>query len=43
MIENFKIIRQDFYESLDHFDTFGKGWTRRNNEATKVALEMVKK
>ena len=43
MIENFKIIRQDFYESLDHFDTFGKGWTHRNNEATKVALEMVKK
>ena len=43
MIENFQIIRQEFYERLDHFDTFGKGWTRRNNEATKVALEMVKK
>ena len=43
MIENFQLIRQEFYERLDHFDTFGKGWTRRNNEATKVALEMVKK
>jgi lysozyme family protein len=43
MIENFQIIRQEFYEKLDHFDTFGRGWTRRNNEATKVALEMVKK
>ena len=43
MIENFQIIRQEFYEKLDHFDTFGRGWTRRNNEATKVALEMVEK
>ena len=43
MIENFQIIRQEFYEKLAHFDTFGRGWTRRNNEATKVALEMVKK
>ena len=43
MIENFQIIRQEFYEKLARFDTFGRGWTRRNNEATKVALEMVKK
>jgi lysozyme family protein len=41
MVEKFKEIRQDFYEGLNHFDTFGNGWTRRNNEATEIALEMV--
>jgi len=43
MIEKFKEVRQSFYEGLNHFDAFGKGWTRRNNEATEVALGMVKK
>ena len=41
MIEEFGKIRQEFYESLSTFDTFGKGWTRRNSETTKKALEMV--
>jgi lysozyme family protein len=41
MIEEFGKIRQDFYESLSTFDTFGRGWTRRNSETTKKALEMV--
>lgn len=41
MIEKFKEIRQSFYEGLNHFDTFGRGWTRRNDEATEVALKMV--
>ena len=41
VVEEFGKIRQDFYESLKTFDTFGKGWTRRNNETTKKALEMV--
>ena len=43
MIEKFKEVRQSFYEGLNHFDAFGKGWTRRNNEATEVALGMVEK
>jgi len=41
MIEEFGKIRQNFYESLSTFDTFGKGWTRRNSETTKKSLEMV--
>ena len=41
MIEELGKIRQEFYESLSTFDTFGKGWTRRNSETTKKALEMV--
>tara|TARA_Y100000004_G_scaffold195630_1_gene263190 strand:+ start:5904 stop:6413 length:510 start_codon:yes stop_codon:yes gene_type:complete len=41
MIEKFGEIRQKFYESLSTFDTFGKGWTRRNKETTEQALKMV--
>ena len=41
MIEEFGKIRQEFYESLKTFDTFGKGWTRRNKETTEKALIMV--
>ena len=41
VIEEFGKIRQDFYESLKTFDTFGRGWTRRNKETTDKALEMI--
>ena len=34
--------RQKFYEGLTTFKTFGKGWTRRNNETLETALEMIK-
>jgi len=34
-------IRQNFYESLNTFDTFGKGWTRRNKETLETAKEML--
>ncbi len=40
-INNYKAIRQKFYESLSTFDTFGKGWTRRNEETKEKALEMI--
>ena len=33
--------RQGFYEGLSTFDTFGKGWTRRNKEALEEALQLV--
>ena len=33
--------RQKFYERLKTFETFGKGWTRRNQETLKAALEMA--
>ena len=41
VIEEFGKIRQDFYESLKTFDTFGKGWTRRNKETTEKAMKMM--
>ena len=33
--------RQGFYEGLSTFDTFGKGWTRRNKEALEEALQLI--
>ena len=35
--------RQSFYESLTTFKTFGRGWSRRNDETLEVALEMAGK
>ena len=32
--------REAFYESLSTFDTFGKGWLRRNEETRDSALDM---
>ena len=33
--------REAFYKSLRTFNTFGKGWLRRNKETRDFALEMV--
>jgi lysozyme family protein len=33
--------RQRFYEGLSTFETFGRGWTRRNAETRESALAMV--
>ena len=41
MIEEIGVIRQSFYESLRTFNTFGRGWTRRNKETTEQALSMA--
>jgi len=41
VVEQFGKIRQEFYESLSTFKTFGRGWTRRNDETTTKATEMV--
>ena len=41
IIEDMYKIRQNFYESLNTFDTFGKGWTRRNKETLETAREML--
>ena len=41
IIEQMHYIRQNFYEKLSTFDTFGKGWTRRNDETKEKALEML--
>jgi len=41
IIEFVSLIRQEFYGGLDTFETFGKGWTRRNRKTRETALEMV--
>lgn len=40
-IEDYHEIRQAFYESLSTFETFGRGWTRRNKETKEAALKMI--
>ena len=42
LVEKMYDARQAFYESLSTFETFGKGWTRRNKETLEQALKMVK-
>ena len=39
-ITNYQNKRQSYYESLSTFKTFGRGWTRRVEETTKLALEL---
>ena len=34
--------RQQFYLSLKTFRTFGRGWTRRNQETLEAALMMAR-
>ena len=38
LIEEYQSGRQSYYESLEIFETFGKGWTRRVDETTDEAL-----
>ena len=40
-IEDFQGARQDYYEKLSTFATFGKGWTRRVDETTQLAKMMI--
>jgi lysozyme family protein len=40
-IKNFQQARQEYYESLSTFETFGRGWTRRVDETTELALSMI--
>ena len=40
-IRSFQQKRQDFYESLDTFKTFGRGWTRRVDETTELVISMT--
>ena len=40
-IEKLHSSRQKFYEGLTHFKTFGKGWTRRNQETLEQAQHML--
>ena len=39
-IKQYQSARQEYYENLSTFNTFGKGWTRRVDETTQLALEI---
>jgi len=41
-VNKYQEMRQKYYEKLSTFDTFGKGWTRRVEETTKLALDLIK-
>ena len=41
LVERMYDQRQSFYEKLNTFETFGRGWTRRNKETKETALELI--
>lgn len=41
IVEEMAKEREEFYRSLRTFETFGKGWLRRNEETRDFALELV--
>ena len=41
MVEKYQENRQKYYEKLKHFETFGRGWTRRVTETTEAALKLT--
>lgn len=40
IINRMAINRENFYRSLSTFDTFGRGWLRRNDETREQAIAM---
>ena len=43
IIDYVYVVRKAFYEGLDDYKHFGRGWSRRNKETLKQALSMVEK
>jgi len=41
VVEAMSQKREDFYRSLRTFDTFGRGWLRRNDETRDEALRLI--
>jgi len=41
IIDEIAEYREDFYRSLGTFDTFGRGWLRRNEETKDQAVKMA--
>jgi Putative secretion activating protein len=41
IVEDLKDDREDFYRSLPHFTTFGKGWLRRNEEVYTNSMMLL--
>ena len=42
IINRLAVYRDAFYRSLSTFETFGRGWIRRNDETREQALEMAR-
>lgn len=42
VINRMALYREEFYRSLSTFDTFGRGWLRRNDETRESAADLVK-
>ena len=40
IINRIAMYREQFYRTLSTFDTFGRGWLRRNDETRKQAIAM---
>ena len=40
-IDQYQSERQNYYESLSNFETFGRGWTRRVDEVTEEAKKWI--
>ena len=40
-IDQYQSERQNYYEGLSTFETFGRGWTRRVDEVTEKAKEWI--
>ena len=43
IVQDMADAREAFYRNLRTFDTFGRGWLRRNEETLHTALEMASK
>ena len=41
MIEKYQYERDNYYQSLSTFETFGRGWTRRVDEVTEKAKQWI--
>ena len=40
IINRIAVHRDSYYRDLKHFDTFGRGWIRRNDETREQAIDM---
>ena len=40
-IQKYQDVRLDYYKQLKTFETFGRGWTRRVEETTQMAMKLI--
>ena len=40
-VKEYQNTRLDYYKQLSTFETFGRGWTRRVEETTQMALKLI--